>query len=122
VVEPHEADAYRSFYDDILVIPKSHQGISYVRNSIKEHAISEGYERHWQLDDNIRYFKMVKNGERLSARSSLILGGTETTVDRYEIVAIADIMNSAFRHKCSGPFSTYKVVYCAVLVRSDDYR
>lgn len=122
VVEPHEADAYRSFYDDILVIPKSHQGISYVRNWIKEHAISEGYERHWQLDDNIRYFKMVKNGERLSARPSLILGGTETLVDRYENVAIAGIMNSAFGHKRSGPFSTNKMVYCAVLVRSDDYR
>src|SRR4030095_2320734 len=57
VVEPQDGEQYAGRYglDRLLVLPFAHQGsVTPARNWIKAHAIAEGHERHWQLDDNIR--------------------------------------------------------------------
>lgn len=58
IVEPIEYEDYRSAYGDlfkIIILPDSGQGITYVRNFIKQYSESAGDEHYWQLDDDISY-------------------------------------------------------------------
>lgn len=125
VVEPREVDAYATALgsdDRILALDNNNRGIAYARNWIKEHAIASGVERHWQIDDNIRNTRFYWKRKRLWVDPKQALGDTEMFVDRYTNVAIAGLMNTAFGHTISGPFSTNKMVYCCMLIRSDEYR
>jgi len=70
VIEPQEYDDYAAVIDPqkILVLPFSNlgQGSIPARNWVWEHSIEQGAERHWILDDNLRWFarfhKNKKNG------------------------------------------------------------
>ena len=68
VVEPQEYNNYAANIDKdkILVLPFSNlgQGSIPARNWVMEHSISDGYNRHWILDDNIRYFRRYNNDKK----------------------------------------------------------
>lgn len=95
VIEPQEYDLYKSILplDYILVLPFSkptnHSMLVTVRNWIKEHSILQGYERHWQLDDNIKAFYRMNNNKRNKVLSPVIFRCIEDFVDRYENIAMA---------------------------------
>jgi hypothetical protein len=95
VIEPQEEILYSSILpkEYILVLPFSkptdHSMLVTVRNWIKEHSISEGHKRHWQLDDNIKAFYRLNNNKRNKVLSPVIFRCVEDFVDRYENVAMA---------------------------------
>jgi hypothetical protein len=95
VIEPQEVDLYRTILDDrqILVLPFSkpndHSQLVNTRNWIKDHSISEGHKRHWQLDDNVKAFYRMNNNRRNKVLSPVIFRCVEDFVDRYENVAMA---------------------------------
>jgi len=94
VVEPKEYKAYAKKYGkkDILVLPWDDLGTSGLiaaRNWIKEHAVAEGHERHWQLDDNIRTIFRRYRGLPMYCPAGVALAAAEDFVDRYENIAIA---------------------------------
>jgi hypothetical protein len=95
VIEPQEVDLYRTILDDrqILILPFSkpndHSQLVNTRNWIKDHSISEGHKRHWQLDDNIKAFYRMNNNRRNKVLSPVIFRCVEDFVDRYENVAMA---------------------------------
>lgn len=70
VVEPDEYDMYAQVinHDKILTLPSNFsecgQGSIPVRNWVWEHSVSEEYDRHWLLDDNIRGFERLNRNER----------------------------------------------------------
>ena len=70
VIESQEYKLYSSILpkDKILVLPwsKPNQSAQLVRarNWIKQHSISNGFERHWQIDDNINGFERLNKNKR----------------------------------------------------------
>ena len=97
VVEPQEQPAYAAIYGDnrILLLPENNRGLVYSRNWIKQYAIAQGYERHWQFDDDIREMYRLYKGYRIRCSSAIALDIAETFVDRYENIGLASF-NSHF--------------------------
>jgi hypothetical protein len=93
VVEPQEADIYASKFgaERLLILPFSGQGLIASRNWIKEHATVAGFERHWQLDDNIRYFHRRYRAQRIYCDARIALRVCEDFTDRYENIAISGL-------------------------------
>lgn len=95
VIEPQEEELYLTILpkEFILVLPFSkptdHSMLVTVRNWIKNHSISEGHKRHWQLDDNIKAFYRMNNNKRNKVLSPVIFRCIEDFVDRYKNIAMA---------------------------------
>lgn len=123
VVEPQEAEAYAAKYgqDRLLILPFSNlgQGSIPARNWIKEHSTKSGFERHWQIDDNIHDFYRLYKGKRMYCEAGVGLAVTEDFVDRYENIAIAGLSYYMFGYATKGkgrpPFYLNVHVYSCVL-------
>lgn len=93
VIEPQEYEQYAAVIDPekILILPFSNlgQGSIPARNWVWEYSMSEGHERHWILDDNIRrmYRWNGKKRERYSAK--IAIAYMEQFIDRYSNLALA---------------------------------
>lgn len=107
VVEPSQVEAYKEWDDRgmLLVLPENNKGLVYARNWIKDHAVSEGHERHWQFDDDIHYISRLHRGYRIRCDAGVALAACEDFVDRYENVALA-ALNSDFFIVCNGSTQT----------------
>jgi len=124
VVNEHEYDEYDSRYGksehcSVLVLPvNDHKtsGLIFARNWIKRHSIDAGYERHWQLDDNIWQLRRWYKGDRIECDSNYALACTEDFVDRYENVAIAGLNYYMFGIDRRPPFCINVHVYSCTLV------
>ena len=145
VVEPQEAEEYgkRFGYEKLLILPWSgddekrrafvkergieNGGLIAVRNWIKEHSITGGHERHWQIDDNIRKIERWYHGKRIRCQSGIALAAVEDFVDRYENVAIAGLNYHMFGYasgrKGKPPFHLNAHVYsCTLMLNSIPHR
>lgn len=100
VIEPQELDNYAAVIDrqKILVLPFSNLGYGSIpaRNWIWNHSVSEGHERHWILDDNIRWFARVHNNRKLRVTSGVCFKVVEDLAERYENVALAGLQYEMF--------------------------
>lgn len=125
VVEPQEYDSYSSVIDHskILTLPFSNlgQGSIPARNWIWEHAISEGYSRHWILDDNIGGFNRMNRNRQIRVGSGTIFKCAEDFVDRYENVALSGFQYDFFL-KSKWPWPAFIVntrIYSCILIKND---
>jgi len=98
VVEQQEYDAYAARFGGarLLVLPFRNQGLIAARNWIKDHATAAGYERHWQLDDNIRRFYRRYRAKQLYCDAGIGLRVCEDFTDRYENIAISGLNYDMF--------------------------
>src|SRR5262245_61753919 len=98
VVEPQEEEVYRRTYPgvEVLVLPEDNMRLIGARNWIKGHATAAGYERHWQVDDNIRCIKRRWHGKRIPCQAGVAFRVVEDFADRYENVAIAGMAYEMF--------------------------
>lgn len=123
VVERDERKTYAKVAgaENVLVLPKSGQGLTFARNWIKDHATSEGHERHWQLDDNMRMVRRVVDGHRLPCASGPAFAACEDFVDRYQNVAIAGMNYTTFFSTAQRvpPFQRNLHVYSCSLVLNE---
>jgi hypothetical protein len=75
VVEPQDYASYvEAGYDKIVQLPKSNQGISYVRNFILDLALKINIRRYWMLDDDITNFidyTSNKKGDKISGEEAI---------------------------------------------------
>lgn len=147
VVEENEAEEYgrRFGAERLLILPWvgddrtrrrfcaergiENGGLVAVRNWIKEHSVSQGAERHWQLDDNMREVRQAIKKRRMYCSAGYAFNATETLVDRYENVALAGLSYYMFgMPNPSGkairpPFYVNKHVYsCTLVLNSIPYR
>jgi hypothetical protein len=105
VIEEAEYDQYAAVIDPkkILVLPTGFRdnpkwgiecnglmggGIP-ARNWVWDHSCSIGAERHWILDDNIRYFYRLNRNTKLRIESPVAFRACEDFTDRYENVGIS---------------------------------
>lgn len=93
VIEPQEYDEYAAVIDPakILVLPFSNlgQGGIPARNWVWEHSVSEGWARHWILDDNISGLSYFNRNQRHYFRTGTGFKIMEDFVDRYKNIALA---------------------------------
>lgn len=120
VVEPAQYETYCQYHDasKLIQLPENNKGLIYARNWIKAHATAAGYERHWQLDDNMSHVLRFYKGERIPCHSGTALAITEDFVDRYQNVAIAGLNYYMFvvPHAQPPPFHLNTKVYSCTLV------
>ena len=130
VIEPQELELYSTILNEnqIVVLPYSKPDDSSqlvrTRNWIKEHSISEGHKRHWQLDDNIKAFYRLNNNRRNKVTTPTIFRCIEDFVDRYTNVGMAGMnyMNYAIPDG-RAPYFLNSRVYSMSLVNNElDYK
>lgn len=139
VVEPHEYKKYVAEVDDpkkILVLDMSYKdkyeycdeygtdrstGSGPARNFIWDYSISEGYDRHWIMDDNIRSFQVMTKNHKVRCKSPEFWSLMENFVERYENVAMAGPNYTMFYpHKKYRPPMTFNTrIYSCNLIRND---
>jgi len=125
VVEPQEHDEYAAVINPakILVLPFSNlgQGSIPARNWVWEHSISEGAERHWILDDNIRYFYRRHKNRRIRTGDGTTFLAIEDFVDRYKNVALAGMHYKMFAPDSNKepPVQLNTRIYSCILIKND---
>jgi hypothetical protein len=120
VVEPSDVKQYREHVPDapLLVTPHDNMRLLGVRNWIRDVSEAEGFERHWQFDDNIKYFRRWHQDRRYLCNAGLALRVAEDFTDRYENIGITGFNYESFGISASGakPFRLNVHVYSASLI------
>lgn len=100
VVEEQEAELYAQKHGEecLVVLPPeaTGKGAIPVRNWIWENSISEGHERHWVLDDNIRIIRRVYDGKRIPCNPLAAFLAVEDFTDRYTNLGISGLNYQMF--------------------------
>lgn len=125
VIEPQDFDAYSRVIDvkKILVLPfatapQNPTGPGRARNWCRDHAWSNGFNRHWVMDDNIHgFYRLHKNG-RYRVADGAIFRAAEDFVDRYDNVWVAGFQYNFFCPKKSKypPFVANTRIYSCLLI------
>lgn len=142
VIEESEYDDYAAVIDPkkILTLPKDFRenpkwaikdgagltgGSIPARNWVWEHSISEGHERHWILDDNIRHFFRLNRNQKYRVMNGVCFRACEDFTDRYENVGISG-MNYAYFCPANAMRPPYylntRVYSCILLNNSIEHR
>lgn len=125
VVEPQEADDYRSrFGDSVIELPFSNlgQGSIPARNWIWQHAKEHEHQWHWIIDDNVNQFARTHGNRRLSVeQSSAPLRIVEDFVDRYQNIAFAGLAHRQFAsdRTAFAPITFNTRIYSVTLINTD---
>lgn len=138
VVEEPQLEAYRAHFPDekLLVLDPEYQrtydtfddlgdtkskGPGPARNFIWEHSISEGFEWHWVMDDNIDLFARLHQNKRIPVGDGTIFHAMETFVLRYKNIAMAGPQYWMFAPSRSAlpPFVVGTRIYSCNLIRND---
>lgn len=125
VIEEQEYDNYAAVIDPkkILVLPFSNLGLGGIpaRNWVWEHSIKEGHERHWILDDNIRYFYRLYKNTKLRVMSTAALRVCEDFTDRFTNMKMSGLnyhyFNPANKKKSAYYLNTR--IYSCILLAND---
>lgn len=125
VIEPQELEQYSVAVDPkkILVLPFSNlgQGGIPARNWVWEHSVSEGHERHWILDDNIRDFYLLSGNMKYRTDSGATFKAAEDFTERYENIAISGMQYELLvpRIRKHNPFIINTRIYSCILIKND---
>lgn len=126
VVEPQEFAEYAAVIPEqkILTLPFSNLGHGSIpaRNWVWEHAVSEGAERHWILDDNIEGFYRLADNLKTPVSSGAIFRSAEDFTDRYENVALSGFNYFMFAKRKDGTIPAFQMntrIYSCILIRND---
>lgn len=95
------------------------QGSIPARNYIWDWAKSNGFARHWTVDDNITSFARMTNNRRLVVRGGGFFHAMEDFVDRYENIVMAGPHHKGFvpdRDADTGPYLLNSRVYSCILL------
>jgi|TARA_B110000908_G_C10257923_1_gene456928 hypothetical protein len=120
VVEPQDYDDYLNHYDasQLVKMDENDQGIGYVRNACKQHSISIGAEYHWQLDDNIKDFRVRENNKNVVKDTRNVLSATEHLVTRFDNIGIASLSHVMFAFARNTHLTINRQAYSCVLVNN----
>lgn len=119
VVEPQDYEQYSIYHkhDKLICLEKDNQGIPYVRNFCKEHSNAK---YHWQFDDNIRSFKVRKDGKNIKEDPSKLISIIETFTNQFENIGISGFSHDIFAWTKKYPIDINKQCYSGVLINNDN--
>ena len=118
ILDPVYQQNYNTFDD--LGDSKS-KGPGPARNFIWQHSISEGYDWHWVMDDNIKRFARLHKNQRIEVGDGTIFAAMEDFVLRYENIGMAGPQYWMFAPNRSKlpPFVIGTRIYSCNLIRND---
>lgn len=121
VVEPQDYNDYLEHYDStqLVKMDEDDQGIGYVRNACKQHSISIGAEYHWQLDDNIKDFRIREDGKNVVKDTRNVLAAAEHIVTRFDNIGIASLSHVVFAWTKTVHLAINRQAYSCVLVNNN---
>lgn len=92
-----------------------------VRNFAWDHSLSEGYDWHWVMDDNLDAFHRMNRNEKWEVDSGTIFKIMEDFVLRYENVAIAGPSYYSFckANDSMSPIILNTRIYSCLFIRND---
>lgn len=124
VIEPQEYNDYAAVIDPkkIYILPFSNLGLGSIpaRNWVWEHSISTGAERHWILDDNIRWFGRLHQNHKFEVLSDVCFRVCEDFSDRYENIALSGLQYFMFLPALDkhNPFILNTRIYSCILINN----
>jgi hypothetical protein len=123
VIEEQEYQLYKKYFPntEILILPKesSGRGAIHVRNWIWSHSIKNGYERHWEFDDNISLIRRLHKGKRIPCNSNTAISIIEDFTDRYTNIAISGFNYTMFvMNDCKSQYYLNCHVYSGMLIKN----
>lgn len=114
--------AYQKKYDpfDDLGNAKS-KGSGPARNFVWDHAVSQGADWHWIVDDNIKAFYRFNKNLKVPVGDGTIFKCMEDFVSRYQNVAMAgpNYFMFASRKNTAQPFTLNTRIFSCNLIRND---
>lgn len=137
VCESHEAEEYAEKTNaEILVLPSSYlnnydtcddigdsksKGPGAARNYCIDHSKSNGFAKHWVMDDNLDAFHYLTDNEKLEVRTGATLAATEDFVERYTNVPVAGLNYYSFCKKGDPvpPVVFNTRIYSCLLIEND---
>jgi hypothetical protein len=138
VIEEQEFDEYANVVDEskILILPQKYlddydtfddlgntksKGPGAARNFCWDDSISNGFKRHWVLDDNINGFCRFNRNKRVTVTSGTIFKASEDFVDRYTNIAQAGFQYRFFVSDCrQRPAYIHNTrIYSVLLIQND---
>jgi len=75
------------------------KGPGAARNFCIDHSLSNGFNKHWVMDDNLDAFHYLTDNEKIEVRTGATLAATEDFVDRYSNVPVAGLNYYSFCKK-----------------------
>lgn len=122
VVEPAEYDNYKKVFgsDILLLLPENNLKLLGSRLWIREHSIKNGFDRHWQFDDNIRWIYRRYQTKRIRCNAGIAIRACEDFTDRYTNIGISG-MNYEMFAPDTGKMPPYQLnchVYSASLINN----
>jgi len=116
VVEPQDKINYKNIFNNkVLVMDKNDMGIAYARNWIKQYSIDHKEAYHWQIDDNIKNFKIRKNNKNIKIEGYKNLKKAEEYVNQYNNIGAAGLKHAMFAWAAKNKIDFNKQVYTCVL-------
>ena len=120
VVEPQDAEDYHKEYSEnqIVVMEKNNQGIGYVRNACKKHSISIGADYHWQIDDNIKDFRIRENNKNVVKNTRNVLSAAENYISHFDNIGAASLSHTIFAFARNTHISINRQAYSCMLINN----
>jgi hypothetical protein len=113
---------YQKNYDACCKLKDNEsRGSGPARNFIWDYSISNGFDYHWIMDDNIRNFMRLNNNKRQYVRDGTIFKCMEDFIKRYENVAMGGpnyVMFVPDKSK-KPPFTFNTRIYSCNFIRND---
>jgi len=122
VVEPSQKKIYENIFgsERLLILPENGMRLLGSRLWIREHALSLGFDRHWQFDDNIRYIGRCHKGQRIRSDSNTAIRVIEDFTDRYTNIGLSGFNYRMFlvKGRVPAPYILNHKVYSGSLVNN----
>jgi len=129
-VEPKEHEKYlqneKIDRNKILVLPENfserNQGAVPVRNFCWEHSVKNGFTKHWQLDDNIKWFYRWDRNTKKKVKDGVFFRMMEDFSDKFENLGLTSCQYVHFipTTKCDRKqFILNTRAYSCILINSE---
>jgi len=120
VVEPQDFNKYKIRYGNkVIKMPKNNMGIAYARNFCKQDSITRGYNWHWQVDDNIKYFGVRENNKNIKINPKECFSIIEHETLKYNNIGISGMKHHVFAFSASNDYSINRQCYSSVFINND---
>lgn len=120
VVEPRDFEQYAAKYgrERCVSIDRNDGGISYARNWCKQTSIKRGEPWHWQIDDDVKSFRIRENGKNVHSTAMHCLGSAEAYTFQFVNVATAGLTHTMFAWTNKKPLAVNRQCCSVMLVNN----
>ena len=121
VVEPQDYDEYKKHYnpDIILTMPINDGGLAYARRFIKEHSTKKGDKYHWQIDDNIKGFKIRVDNKNKPSTANYNLTLVENYINHNDNVGIGGLRHIMYAWTQTEDYTFNQQCPSCIIVNND---